>query len=196
MPSVVNEPRYSPSTHAHAQSTPMSLYHEKTWRKEQTSGRGRIGGAKKRPGVASGHTASPRPTTKEQVCGLDKSDQDGHPVRDSNRQGSREHYRTSWAPRDGHPFRPPFSEQTTRPPGSGKEQAINSNHQRLPERPGVNDKHHQDCAQWHQHEYHCLPASNAYLPLRFLSGRPWGIQRQWFCLAILPQTRTSISSNK
>ncbi len=38
--------------------------------------------------VASGHMASPCPTTKEQVCGLDKSDQDGHPARDNNRQGS------------------------------------------------------------------------------------------------------------
>ncbi len=31
---------------------------------------------------------------------------------------------------------------------------------------------------------------------RFLSGRPWGIQLQQFCLAILPQTRTSVLSNK
>ncbi len=38
--------------------------------------------------------------------------------------------------------------------------------------------------------------ADAYLPLRCLSGRPRGIQQQQFCLAILPQTRTSASSNK
>jgi hypothetical protein len=29
-----NKPPYLPSTHAHAQNTPTSLYHEKTWRQE------------------------------------------------------------------------------------------------------------------------------------------------------------------
>ncbi len=164
--------------------------------KEQTSGRGRIGGAKNRPGMASGHTVSPRPTTKKQVHGLDKSDQEGHLARNNDRQGSQEHNQTSWAPRDGHSFCPPFLEPTMQPPDSGKEQALNSNHQGVLERPGVNDKYHQDCARWHQHEYHCLPVADAYLLLRFLSGRPWGIQQQRFCLAILPQTRTSVLSNK
>jgi hypothetical protein len=53
---------------------------------------------KKRPGMASGHMVSPCPTTKEQIHGLDKSDQDGHPARDNDHQGSQEHYWTSWAP--------------------------------------------------------------------------------------------------
>jgi hypothetical protein len=56
--------------------------------RKKTSGRSRIEGAKNRPGMASGHTVSPHPTTKEQVRGLDKSDQSGHPARDNDRQGS------------------------------------------------------------------------------------------------------------
>jgi hypothetical protein len=62
-------------------------------------------------------------------------------------QGSQEHNWMSWAPSDGNLFCSPFLEQTTRPPGSGKEQAIDSNHQGVPERPEVNDKYCQDCAQ-------------------------------------------------
>jgi hypothetical protein len=52
--------------HLHVPKAPQQAYTMRRYGgKEQTLGRGRIGGARNHSGMASGHTASPYPTTKE-----------------------------------------------------------------------------------------------------------------------------------
>ncbi len=82
---------------------------------EQTQSQGRFGGAKKCPGVATGHKTYPRTITRKQVCCLDQLDHRGHTMRNNIGQRSREHQRVPWSSQNG-TICPQLLKQTTQPP--------------------------------------------------------------------------------
>jgi hypothetical protein len=83
---------------------------------EQTQSRGRLGGAKNCPGVATGHKTFPHTITREQVCHLDQPDHRSDITRNNNGQRSQEHHWAPWSSQNGNPICAPLLKQATQLP--------------------------------------------------------------------------------